>query len=436
MIDLTLGVNNLPERIGEQPKPRLLIVDPKLGDSLDAIIHLAPAVRVIESSDLDKVRQKDWDAAIVFGNATKLESHLYVVQFGGSLGGAIPSPDSGSMLTIMALSRAAEFVIPDDLPDSVRPLIRPSLVALLESEPLHNVMRAYRPGTTFNYTPDIARPFISDDDGNVFAGAFARPESSAQWWWLPEGIEGPERWVAAALTEWANNDAEKFPGTPQWREREEWKTPAEIELTSRIQAVRARYKAVLADLEQEEFSLATELEVTVAEADATARRLLTAQSDDLVDEVQATLEELGFAVRNVDKEIANPGDRREDLRVSTGDRPGWTAIVEVRGYKRGAQLNDLMRIGRFVTRYVQEIGKPPDKSWYVVNQYFDQDPTARPLPLVSNPLEVQTFAEDNGLIIDSRYLFQLRMRVRAGHIQARSARAKLIDASGQFGGVA
>jgi hypothetical protein len=380
------------------------------------------------------ISQTEWDAAVVFGSAERLRDHLFVIQVGGNYGGKISGPRT--LLAIKALSRATSFIIPDNLPDSVKPLM-PSLVKLVESKSPNDVMKASYSDHTGSFDPNrpIAQPFILDSDQQVLAGAFFRFPKFTPWWWLPDGIEAPERWVAAVLTEWTNVDSERFPGAPQWQHRREWQTSTEIDLVARIQAVRdkyKRYKAVLAELDQEEFSLGAEMEKAVAEASATVRRLLTAQGDELVDEVQTTFEELGFTVTNVDKEITNPGDRREDLRVSAPDRPGWITIVEVRGYKRGAQLNDLMRINRFATRYRRETGNLPNSAWYVVNQYLDQDPTARPVPLISNTPEVETFAEDNGLIIDSRLLFRLRLRVRSGDLQPSDAQAKLINASGLF----
>jgi hypothetical protein len=430
----------VPELIGEQPKPRLLIVE--AGEVEDgevefheAITRLVPTARVIAEGDLDQIRQKDWDAAVVFGSTSLLEDHLYVIQFGGTYGGGIHSSElqrPDLILTIAPLSRATQFEIPDNVPDTVRPLIRSSLVKLLESRSPNAVMRAALRNNAYNYVPQVEGPFICDGDGNVLAGAFVRPDGLARWWWVPGGIEAPERWVAAALADWTSLDAERFPAPPQWQDREEWQTPAEVDLASKIQAMRDKYKAVLDGLAQEELNLGTELERTVVEANATVRRLLTAQGDELVDEVQAAFEELGFIVKNVDKEITNPGDRREDLRVSDPDRAGWIAIVEVRGYRRGAQVNDLLRIGRFVTRYVQETSELPDSAWYVVNHFSEQDPATRPVPLAANPLELETFGADNGLVLDTRLLFQLRIKVRGGDIQADAARAQLVAARGLF----
>jgi hypothetical protein len=422
--------NNLPERIGEQPKPRLLILNVSDLTLQKAFRKLAPTVRCMGFSDLKAIRQKDWDAVVVFGGTSSLEPHLYVIQFGGSVGGGIKSNIEGTILTVLPISKATQFEIPDVVPDSIRLLIKSSLAKSITSSPINGVMRAALPGNVRNFVPEIQWPFITDIDGNVLAGCFVRPESFSQWWWLPAGVESPELWVAAALAEWSNADHNKFPSGPTWQDRPEWQTPAEAELASKISETAARYSMLLTELEQEQIALKADMERVAAEATATVRRLLTAQGDELVDEVHATLDELGFTVVNVDREIAGVGDRREDLRVSDTGRPEWIAIVEVRGYKRGAQLNDLMRINRFVTRYLQETGNLPDGAWYVVNHDFDQDPTVRPRPLASNPLEVETFAESNGLVIDTRFLFRLRMRVRRGEVQLEEARAQLTGITG------
>jgi hypothetical protein len=184
------------------------------------------------------------------------------------------------------------------------------------------------------------------------------------------------------------------------------------------------------DMDQKKLELATKEEAEFVRANRHERGLLTAQGDDLVDAVRACLEEIGFHVVNVDQEIATKGDRREDLRISDHDRPDWVAIAEVRGYKRGAQLNDLLRISRFVARYVQEAGRMPDASWYIVNHNMDQDPSIRPTPLASNPTEVTTFVDGNGLIIDTRFLFKKLMEVRSGLIESRDLRLALISGTG------
>ncbi len=197
-----------------------------------------------------------------------------------------------------------------------------------------------------------------------------------------------------------------------------------------MKALQVELDEFVADMGQKKLQVLRELEEESRRANDSDRRLLTAQGDDLVEEVQACLEELGFIVVNVDREITSEGDRLEDLRVKDPDNSDWIALAEVRGYRRGAQLNDLLRIGRFVARYVGETGKMPTASWYIVNHTLAQDPATRPSPLAGNPNEVDTFADGGGLIVDSRFLFRIRMDVRSGRVQPRQARDRLIASTG------
>jgi hypothetical protein len=61
-----------------------------------------------------------------------------------------------------------------------------------------------------------------------------------------------------------------------------------------------------------------------------------------------------------------------------------------------------------------------------------QDPSTRPIPLASNPNELQTFAEDGGLVIDTSELFRLVMNVRRGLIDQDAARQEIREARGAF----
>src|SRR5258708_5164188 len=426
--------SDVPEIIGELPKPRVLIVNSDENNAAaTAMEKLAPTVRYVKNTELQHIRQLDWDGAIVFGDAPVLEDHLYVIQFGGEWGGAILIRESRGGLTYqlrtLPQSRSIQFLVPDDLPATVRPLIS-SLVSLARSTSPNLTMQAGIQGADNLATPDITQPFLEDADHLVLAGCYLRPNTYARWWWLPASIEHPARWAAAALADWHNADPDKFPGGPSWQEIDEWATPAELKLRARMKALQEELDKFVQDMEQEKLEVLRQQEEEFVRANNSDRRLITGQGDDLVDEVQAALEEVGFIVTNVDREIAGEGDRREDLRVKDPGNPDWVAIAEVRGYKRGAQLNDLLRIGRFVARYVEETGKLPSASWYVVNHSFNQDPAIRPSPLASNNSEVRTFADGEGLIIDSRFLFRIRMEVRSGSVEPQQARARFISSTG------
>lgn len=173
-----------------------------------------------------------------------------------------------------------------------------------------------------------------------------------------------------------------------------------------------------------------------AKADAGLRRLFVAHGTDLVAATIQALELLGFEVRDMD-EVWPDGDKREDLRVSDPTVAGWEALAEVRGYAKGAQQNDLIRIAaRFVPRYMQDEGMPPAAAWYIVNHFRSQDPMTRPRVLAPNDAEVEEFAKGlaPGLVIDSVTLFQLCRAVERQELTAAEARSALVDATGIFTG--
>jgi hypothetical protein len=43
--------------------------------------------------------------------------------------------------------------------------------------------------------------------------------------------------------------------------------------------------------------------------------------------------------------------------------PGWVALVEVKGYAKGAQTGALTQFLRFDRRYYQRTGRQPDALW-------------------------------------------------------------------------
>jgi hypothetical protein len=161
----------MPEIIGELPKPRLLVLN--AADSIvTAIERLAPTTRFITTEELSVIRQRDWDGAIAFGNAISLESHLFVIQFGGTWGGVMPSDAATGrdnyQLKIVPSSNTVQFRVPDSLPTTVRPLIQ-SLTRLVTSKSMNSVMWAGMHGYANECRPTIETPFIEDDDDYVLA---------------------------------------------------------------------------------------------------------------------------------------------------------------------------------------------------------------------------------------------------------------------------
>jgi hypothetical protein len=191
-------------------------------------------------------------------------------------------------------------------------------------------------------------------------------------------------------------------------------------------------QSALDKYQREAEAASQELQLAALAADEGPRRLLTAHGDALVDAVEVALSNLGFEVENRDR-TATEGDRLEDLRIRDPSEPGWLSLAEVRGYKHGAQVNDLLRIGRFVTRYVRTGATEPSRRWYIVNAFSGIDPAQRERALQSNPDEVGTFTEDGGAVIETRVLYRLDQAMRRSTRRAAEIRSFLRSATGVVG---
>jgi hypothetical protein len=167
-------------------------------------------------------------------------------------------------------------------------------------------------------------------------------------------------------------------------------------------------------------------------ADEERRVLLTGQGDELCEQVAKALEELGFEVEPMDPAWPE-GDKREDLRVRATDHPGWIALVEVRGHRKGAQLADLIKLhSRYRTRYLQDEKALPSATWLIVNHSIDRDPSNRQTALQSHQSDVDAFGQDGAIVIDTVQLFNLSRSVASGRLTKEIARVALITGTGRF----
>jgi len=319
---------------------------------------------------------------------------------------------------------ATELRVADGLPDALAELVFRELLPVIQPQ----VRKKTIGGDLWvqSQTGWIEAFALTSDD-EILAGQLL--DAAAPCWVLPAEIGDPVPWLRCAYDIWSADHPDLFPPRPNWRKREEWQT---VEEGNAVAAIRAAGTA-LVEAEKKAYAdggvAFAALDAATRAADLGVRRLLTAQGDELRDAVTDCLSDLGFAVQVMDH-TATKGDLLEDLRVTDASAPAWIALAEVRGYKGGAALNDLLRIGRFVKRFLRETGKEPSRTWYIVNSFFDRDPTDREEPLRSNPKEVATFAADNGAVIDTRVLFRIVQDVAAGRLARDGARAHLRDALG------
>ena len=412
----------MPRVFGEQPKPRLLVV----GDVDDAELRLrfealAPTVRFVTRYECETaVNHREWDAAVLWDCDVEISSDACVLQFGGEQTGRLHKQNSTFNGYTRSEEPASNYTLPPQPVGDVSHLVEPLATELVKA----GTARVMTVG--LHGARDVIDPFLLNSNGRPVAGIFRRRANGwPEWWWLPPDSPDPERWIAAALARWRRLKPDAFePDVTDWKSDSRWQTSEELGLSGTLAELDEAHAAAVARYETERTRIAAELREASEAADAGPRQLLTSQGDDLKEEVAAALSDLGFEAADADREHAEKGDLLEDLRVSDPGEQGWVALAEVRGYTGGAKLSDLMRIGRFVTRYTTAEGKPPSAAWYVVNQFIGSDPGSRQAPLASNPEEVTVFAESDGLVVHTTDLFSLREKVRSGDLSAEEARRK------------
>jgi hypothetical protein len=267
-------------------------------------------------------------------------------------------------------------------------------------------------------------------DGKTVAGEFTRQGGAARCWVIPPYEDQVVDWLLAALNAWSHLDSARFPVRQAWRQEERWQVSKERELIAELRQLEVERNNMLTEVEMRMTKVRGQLENAQAEGEVD-RKLLTTQGDELVAAVRSALRNLGFDVAAMDERWP-VSDKREDLRVTDVSVNDWEAIAEVRGYKRGAELSDLMRLSRFAKRYQQDEGRYPDGVWYIANHFIPDSPSERSAILASHPKEVDAFADDDGLIVDTRHLFDMVVNCQIVVLQKEDAREKLRNGRGRY----
>lgn len=402
--------------------------------------QLVGVSHVLATVDLAGLRSEDWDLIVVRGAslAYSIPETLHVLSFGALQVG--PGKTSYGTLLFSGRQRGRTFRLTKQ-PPAVRDLIeREGVPWLNEQEALPYLQfkvlslgpGSYPPRDLHEGELTSSDPFIVDADGNFVMGAF--PRSDATWTWaIPFVPAHPELWLLAALAWFREKQPERFPEVNPWRSRDQWRTQDERVAASELARLRSERAAAIAEFDARELELEAAKANAARAAELGPRRLLTAQSDELVDATVESLEALGFTVINVDHaRLAAQQALVEDLHISVPERPDFHILGEVKGYTRGAKASDLIQIGQHALRYLQREGLPPDRCWYIVNQFLEKDPDDRQAPLPGAQEDISVFAEGGGLIIDTRELFLLSQRVADGALSPETAREMLLNATGVF----
>jgi hypothetical protein len=193
---------------------------------------------------------------------------------------------------------------------------------------------------------------------------------------LPTISNLPE-WFQAFLTDIHSVDAERVPQAPaRLSDPSVWFTPEEVALQERITEISSEIER----LETEQAQVQSDLREESRRADTEMRRAVWSDGDDLVEVASVMLADIGFMVENMDAGLQPNDPKREDLRLSIRSKPGWEAIVEVKGYTSGVRTNDARQIREHRDRYIAEKGHPPDLTLWLTNPFRQKDPSSRPVP--------------------------------------------------------
>jgi hypothetical protein len=225
------------------------------------------------------------------------------------------------------------------------------------------------------------------------------------------GQADPAIW-ALAMLRWINSKSPSVVPSPPARlvAAHEWYTPDEQQTADRIVGLNGEISRLQAERDGHEQMLRTSLD----SPPAGAKRLLTSDGDDLVEATAEVLSELGFVVRDMDAELQDDQPKREDLRVTIPSDDRWVALVEVKGYGKGAKTNDLRQIRNQRDNFISETGEPPDATWWVMNENRQiSDPSLR--PALGADVDAQSTLVET-TVIRTTDLFQLWRQVVSGSV--------------------
>ncbi|WP_146073260.1 hypothetical protein [Arthrobacter sp. N199823] len=423
--------------INTSPRPRILVLgSPHLASLVDQIKAFAPTVS--HTYGIHNVRQAEWDLVVTDRPYMDVSTDLCVIYI---------APDSDNPQTLdwrspwksEVRSRhgsvSQELQRVNSLPERIGRLTHEHLEPIFRTRTDHTYFALWSAAHRFipanaEPGPDID-PFILSGDNQVLAGRYKRSTTSEAWL-LPSDISDPIPWIKGAIAEWHEINPSRFPGNPSWSQNPDWMNSAEQRIHREIDNAKAKFAVVRRDHIEVVRDLESALQAAAEEADNYERALLTSQSETLKNAVARCLSEIGFIVEDRDQ-IADPGDDLEDLRVTDPEAPGWVALVEVKGYSKGATTAAISQFIRFNNRYVLANGKPPSANWYVVNQFMNRDPSERQPVLNGKDEDVRAFAEGNsGLVVDTTQLFGLLSKVASDSLTAVEARASLRLSTGRF----
>ncbi len=259
--------------------------------------------------------------------------------------------------------------------------------------------------------------FLATHRGEVLAGEYERGEGAIAWV-LPEHANIVEwfRLFLQRLHELRSDLVPKPP--PNW---EPWDTAETLVLRRERDEAYREFDALAREYSGRISAIDNAIEGVLEASDRGLGRLITDDGPGLQEAVADAFTRLGFEVEDVDASLASGKGKREDLRVRRADE---VAIVEVKGYTKGAKTTEFTYAAGYAGIYEVTEGQPPDRQWNVVNHFRSDVPNDRPDLFAGQEDTINAYPV---LAIDTRHLFQLVRDVELGAVSPEEAQRILWD---------
>lgn len=407
-----------------QPRPRVLIeaFTPVLAQELASLV---PTAHIVEEGE--EVHEAEYDLLVTCAsNAGRRSDHMHVLSFGALY-----------LDTWRRASGAGGFVLPErsnrTLASEVHipPSVDTEARALLEQTVIANIP----PGEKFTWTrlgPRESTALLElGKERYPYALLWSRTpeEGSSISLVLPPETADHRAWLVWFLRLLNTTDEGTFPGDPDWTLSPAWSTAQTLTTYDELTKLHEERSQLLAELELKERAAVSKLEDDRAADKVGYQRLLTADGDELETAVQDVLTKFGFTVQNMDGHHDQVTKAKlEDLRVGDPEDPDWVALVEIKGYTKGAKTNDVNQIlGRPMRSYILETGREPSKVWHIVNHERTVDPSTRK-DAIPGDLDLEALTEASGALIETRQLFLALRDVQSGKLGATDVKVSLKNA--------
>lgn len=413
-----------------QPRPRVLFEQIPDGELAD-LVRLVPSFKLIQEDE--NVHETEYDILVTFADdAGKRGKHLHVLSFGAT---------AGTSTEQYAFQRDAETLANEV---TISTDVSPAIAALLKSTVIPHVQEGkkyawrlfyveghmWQESVTGNLAGRCTPLLHLSKEEFVYAFSNRRDGNSGGLHLaLPNITQRPADWLRLFLDLVAVIDPGSVPPDTEWKTSERWSPPEVSGFLQDLQALTDEHAKAISEFQGRELALNEQLKQAARRADEGSGRLLTADGDDLTAAVLEAFTDLGFIVRDMDDHHdEKAGAKLEDLRVDDVSVPDWHCIAEVKGYTKGAKVNDVSQItGRPVAAFTKETGDFPSTVWHIVNAWRGTSPSTRPVA-IPNDDDLKPLTDAAGALIDTRDLFEAWRDVQAGKVEADAVRESLHSA--------